>query len=69
MLKYGGRIDDIEHAEYYGGTLVVHPRLGVLHAQRETDDFRNMTAQDLFATVQGLLETAENAFASMAFHP
>ena len=67
-MEYGGRLDDInEKSDYLGGTLVIHPRLGVLHSSEETDDFRNMTAHDLLATVETLLETAENAFSMMQF--
>ena len=66
-VRFGARMDDInEQSDYLGGTLVVHPRLGVLHCQQETEDFRNMTAGDLLGTVQALLETSENAYASMA---
>jgi hypothetical protein len=66
--QYGSRTDDInEQSDYLGGTLVIHPRLGVLHSHEETDDFRNMTAEDLLATVKKLLVTAENAYVATAF--
>ena len=61
--KYGGRFDDInEGSEILGGTLVWHPRLGLTHVHQETEDFRNMSADDLVGTVQNLLEKAEDAY-------
>ncbi len=66
-VKFGARLDDInEMSDYLGGTLVIHPTMGVLHSHEETEDFRNMTAEDLLSTVKTLLTTVENAFAMMA---